>query len=118
MESIDPDIVGELLFRDITFSLTSMIQRFEPYGQENPLPKFISKRVKIVQATPIGSEKNHLRFLLEQDGVIHQAIQFKTEESYEPDTLADIIYTVNENHFRGNTTLQLMIDRIEPLLPS
>jgi len=116
MESVDPDIVGELLFRDITFSLTSMIQRFEPYGQENPLPKFISKRVKIVQATPIGSEKNHLRFLLEQDGVNHQAIQFKTEKSYEPDTVADIIYTVNENHFRGNTTLQLMIDRIEPLL--
>ena len=112
IETVDPDIVGELHFRDITFSLTSMIQRFEPYGQENPPPKFISKSVNIVQAIPIGSEKNHLRFLLEQDGVIHQAIQFKTEESYESDTFADIVYTVNENHFRGKTTLQLLIDKI------
>jgi hypothetical protein len=32
---------------------------------------------------------------------------------YAPGTVADIVYTVNENSFRGNVTLQLMIDDIK-----
>jgi len=112
IDTIDPEIVGELLFRDISFTLTRIIKQFEPYGQGNPVPKFISKNVCIRQVSPMGKKGNHLRFLLEQDGIIHHAVQFKTEKRYEVDTMVNIVYTVNENHFRGNTTLQLLIEEI------
>jgi single-stranded-DNA-specific exonuclease len=112
MDERDPDIVGALGFEMISFDLTKMMRRFEPYGQGNPVPKFISYGVRILQASPMGKEGNHLRFLLEHNGVTHQAVQFKTEEVYTPGTVADIVYTVNENHFRGNVTLQLMVEEI------
>jgi single-stranded-DNA-specific exonuclease len=41
-------------------------------------------------------------------------VQFKTEEVYAPGTVADIVYTLNENHFRGSVTLQLMVEEISP----
>ncbi len=112
VEESDPDIIGVLHFEAISFELTEMMKRFEPYGQGNPLPKFVSHSVRIVQASPMGKEGNHLRFLFEQEGITHQGVQFKTEALFAPGTLVDIVYTVNENHFRGNTTLQLMIEEV------
>ena len=106
------DIVGELAFQDITFDLTALIKRFEPYGQGNPQPKFITRNVEILQADPMGKGGNHLRFLFRHNGVIHQGVQFKTNRVYEQGMVADIVYTVNENHFRGNVTLQLMVEDI------
>jgi single-stranded-DNA-specific exonuclease len=114
MDESDPDIVGSLDFTAITFELTAMMKRFEPYGEGNPVPKFITHGVRILQASPMGKEGNHLRFLLEHNGTTHQGVQFKTEAVYAPGTVADIVYTVNENSFRGNVTLQLMIDDIKP----
>ena len=108
----DPDIVGILHFKDITFNLTALLKKFEPYGQGNPTPKFLTRNVQILQANKMGKEGNHLRFLFEQDGITHQGVQFKTEAVYEPGMRTDIVYTVSENHFRGNTTLQLMVEEI------
>jgi len=109
----DPDIIGKIAFKDITFDLTALIKKFEPYGQGNPQPKFMTCNVEILQAEPMGKEGNHIRFLFRHEGVIHQGVQFKTEKRYEPSQSVDLVYTVNENHFRGNVTLQLMVDDIK-----
>ncbi len=111
-EAIDPSIVGRLHFRDITFSLTALMRRYEPFGQGNPVPRFMTTNVRILQASKMGKEGNHLRFLFEHEGVTHQGVQFKTDADYENGIMVDIVYTVSENHFRGNTTLQLMVDEI------
>jgi single-stranded-DNA-specific exonuclease len=112
-ESMEDEIVGELAFHDISFELTALIRQFEPYGQGNPQPKFITKNVEILQADPMGKEGNHLRFLFRHAGVVHQGVQFKTDKVYATEQYADLVYTVNENHFRGNVTLQLMVEEIK-----
>ena len=43
-EEVDPDIVGILDFKEISFELTSLMKKFEPYGQGNPTPKVHFKR--------------------------------------------------------------------------
>jgi len=111
-EEVDPDIVGELHFSDISFDLTKLVKKYEPYGQGNPTPKFISKNVEILQADTMGKEGEHLRFSFAQEGIVMAGVQFKTREVYEVGSKADVIYTVNENHFRGNVTLQLMVEKI------
>ena len=111
-ETLDREIVGELHFSDISFELTKLIKKYEPYGQGNPIPKFISKNVEILQVDAMGKEGEHLRFSFGQEGIVMTGVQFKTREVYEVGSLVDVIYTVNENHFRGNVTLQLMVDKI------
>jgi len=108
----DPEIVGELQFKDISFDLTKLIKQYEPYGQGNPTPKFISKEVEILQADTMGKEGEHLRFSFAQEGIVMAGVQFKTREVYEVGSRVDVVYTVNENHFRGNVTLQLMVEKI------
>ena len=111
-ESVDPEIVGELHFSAISFELTKLLAQFEPYGQANPTPKFISKKVEILQANAMGKEGEHLRFSFVQEGIVMHGVQFKTRQTYEAGSTVDIIYTVKENHFRGNVTLQLMVEKI------
>ncbi len=111
-DEIDPDITGELHFHDISFALTKLVKKYEPYGQGNPIPKYISRRVEILQVDTMGKEGEHLRFSFLQEGIIMAGVQFKTREVYEVGSHVDVIFTVNENHFRGNVTLQLMVEKI------
>ncbi len=80
--------------------------------REISTPKFISTNVEILQADTMGKEGEHLRFSFVQDGIVMQGVKFKSKEVFEVGSKVDIIYTVNENHFRGKTTLQLMVDKV------
>jgi single-stranded-DNA-specific exonuclease len=111
-EVVDPEIIGDLHFSHISFDLTAIIKKYEPYGQGNTTPKFISTNVEILQADSMGKEGEHLRFSFAQDGIVMQGVKFKTKEVFEVGSKVDITYTVNENHFRGKTTLQLMVDKV------
>ena len=111
-EAVDLDIVGELSFKDISFDLTTLVKRYEPYGQANPTPKFISTNVEVLQSDTMGKEGEHLRFSFVQDGIVMQAVQFKAHDVYKVGSKIDVIYTVNENHFRGNVNLQLMVEKV------
>jgi len=109
---LDPEILGEIHFKDLDFNLTAMMRQYEPYGQANITPKFISKNVQILQVDTMGKEGEHLRFSFAQDAIVFKGVKFKSKEKFSPNSIVDITYTLNENHFRGNVTLQLMVDKI------
>ncbi len=111
-ENGDSQIIGELQFSLLSFELIALLKRFEPYGQGNQVPKFISKNVQLLDVQTMGKEGEHLRFSFEQDGIAMQGVQFKTDQKYEHGSTVSVVYSVNENHFRGNVTLQLMVDKI------
>jgi single-stranded-DNA-specific exonuclease len=111
-EVFDPEIVGNLHFSAISFDLTNIVKKYEPYGQGNSTPKFISTNVEILQADTMGKEGEHLRFSFAQEGIVMQGVKFKTREVFEIGSMVDITYTVNENRFRGKVTLQLLVDKV------
>ena len=111
-ETVDPDIVGNLHFSDISFDLTALVKKYEPYGQGNPTPKFISTNVEILQVDTMGKEGEHLRFSFVQDDIVMQGVKFKSKEVFKTGQKVTLIYTLNENHFRGNVNLQLMVDKV------
>lgn len=111
-QAVDPDIVGELPFSEISFELMTLMKKYEPYGHGNPVPKFITKNVEITQVDTMGKEGEHLRFSFMQEGILIPAVKFRSREKFSAGEKVDIIYTVNENHFRGNVTLQLMVEKL------
>ena len=112
----DPDIIGELELSDIDDELYYLIERFEPFGEANPKPKFISRGVEILNRKEMGSEGNHMSFDFSQNRVVLRGVKFKISESEKASlysgSRADIVYTISENIFNDNRTLQLMIDKI------
>jgi single-stranded-DNA-specific exonuclease len=103
-------IDGELELGDISNSYFNIINQMEPFGPENPKPVFCIRNLinlgcKIVK-------EDHVRFELGKAGFRINGIGFNMAELFktlnEPKEL-DIICTLDENNYRGNTSIQLRV---------
>jgi single-stranded-DNA-specific exonuclease len=103
----------ELRFADINHKFYRIITRMEPFGPDNPVPVFISRGVRDTGKSSLAKEK-HLRFSLQQNGVIMTGIGFNMGEKIglvRSGKLLDIVYTLDENEWNGVKSIQLkMID--------
>ncbi|MBN2824301.1 MAG: single-stranded-DNA-specific exonuclease RecJ [Campylobacterales bacterium] len=112
-ESImDETLIGSLDFDLIDFRLTKLLSQYEPYGHENSKPKFITQDVEVMHFDKIGKNQEHLRLIVAQNGISYRAIKFKTDITPVIGQKVTITYYVNENHFRGEVSIQLMVDEI------
>jgi len=111
-EIVDESLMGSLAFDMIDFRLTNLMRRYEPYGHENAKPKFITQDVEVVHFDRIGKNKEHLRLIVSHNGLSHAAIKFKSDISLVVGDRVSLTYHVNENHFRGEVSIQLMVDEI------
>ena len=100
-EIIDLDILGELSFSHINFELVNIMKQFEPYGQANSRPKFITSNVIIEDVSNMGKNSEHRRFSFSHYGKIKQGVLFKTKELFKIGQTVTIVYGINENHFNN-----------------
>lgn len=103
----------ELPISRIQWPLQELLQSFEPFGMGNPQPKFLSRRVEIVEMAAIGQQKNHLRLVVTQDHqVFRKMIGFRFGQWIEllrVGAKIDIVYTIEVNEWNGNRELQLKL---------
>ena len=107
----EESVLGELRFKEIDWELIDILERFAPYGQSNPMPKFAAFDVEVLDKRVVGEDKNHLLLTLEQDGRIFRAIKFKHTTPLEK-TVIDIIYYPVRNIFNNAQNIQLYITKI------
>jgi single-stranded-DNA-specific exonuclease len=82
----------------------------EPFGPDNMRPVFVSRGVEDTGHSHLVKEQ-HLKLVVRQNGVTLTGILFRgahllSEMQKGP---VDIVYTIIENEFRGNKTLQLQV---------
>ena len=112
---IDSAILGILPFSEISLELFEMIEKFEPFGEANPTPKFLSKNVEVLFVGSVGKNKEHKRYKLKQGNRIFWAIEFRSHSQIEVGSKVDIIYTLQKNEFNNEISINLYIEElIEP----
>lgn len=73
-------IDGHLTLKGASTKLAELLKRFSPYGQGNPLPRFVFENVRVVKADIVG--KDHVRCLLtDETGGRLLAIAFQSLHS-------------------------------------
>jgi single-stranded-DNA-specific exonuclease len=109
--AIDAELpLGHLRGDDIRW-----LQRFQPYGQGNPEPTFLSRGVSVVEARLLGNNGQHLRLKLKDGPVTWPAIAFDMgERAVEAGQRVDVVYSLASER-RGEDALEL---RIKDLVPS
>ncbi|HHF3830053.1 TPA: single-stranded-DNA-specific exonuclease RecJ [Haemophilus influenzae] len=110
---------GELNSNEFNLETAELIKSVGTWGQGFPEPCFDGE-FKILDQRAIGQNKNHLKMLLEpkQGGVLLDAIAFNIDTRLYPDLSikqARLAYKLEINEFRGNRSLQLLVDYIEPI---
>ena len=105
----------ELSFRDIGLKLAKDLELFEPYGNGNEEPLFISKNVKVddIKKMP-KNNKIHLRLELSQSAKKASAIIWNSSEDEVRKLLnanyIDIIYKLKVNRFANTEEARIYIE--------
>ena len=110
------EINAMIQFKQINPSLYKTISRMEPFGPENMKPVFWAKNVTNNGNSRILKDQ-HIKFELNQDGVYMTGIGFNMAEKFpliSSSTPFDIAFTIDQNTFKGNTNLQLIIIDVQP----
>ncbi len=96
------DWLGEDLFEEI--------KQLEPTGESNPEVKLLTRNLDIIQKRQVGKDKSHLKLVVSDGQVSFPAIGFGFGEicSRLPKKV-DLVYSFEENFYRGKRSLQLRI---------
>ena len=106
---------GEIETDWLSMEIAEKLERAGPWGQEFPEPLF-DGRFELMQFRAVGEK--HLKMLLSpigSPGFTVDAIAFNVETGLWPidDTCEiEIVYRMEVNEFRGNRSLQLVVERI------
>lgn len=107
----------ELELNAIRYSLYSRLKEFEPYGLGNPTPVFLTKDVQVSNPRLIGKNSNHLKFTVEGLDAIYfnapPSPELRRGVGGEVGIGEDIVYSLGENTWNGQTKLQLVVKDIK-----
>lgn len=115
------DIDAAIEFKDITSKFFRILKQFNPFGPENMKPVFCTNRVfDYGTSRLVGKGQEHLKMELIDASCenVMNGIAFRMSEfndclkALDP---LDICYTIEENNFNGNSSIQLLIKDIKNL---
>lgn len=106
---------GELAAQEMTMETAELIRGGGPWGQQFPEPSF-DGRFRLLQQRLVGSK--HLKMMLEpvDGGSMIDAIAFNIDVRRWPDASVqqvNLVYRLDINEFRGNRSVQLMVEHLE-----
>jgi len=121
--SIDVDAHLDLAELDGRF--WSVLRQFAPFGPSNSRPVFRSSDLRIVgRPRTVGRDGTHLKFSVcapNHPGVRHEIIGFNlgshlatVEQCTREGSALDILFSLDENEWRGTRSLQLQVRDVRP----
>lgn len=112
-----PEIVidAALPFQDAQISFLKIIERMEPFGPDNLKPVFVTKNVSDTGYSKIVKEQ-HLQLSFRDTNAVLKGICFKAAHLLEmvKSSPVDIVYTLDQNEFNGQVSVQLKLLDIRP----
>ncbi len=105
------NIDAEIRFSDINETFYKILTQMEPFGPENPQPVFLARGVINTGSSRIVKDL-HIRFVIRQGNFTMSGIGFNLASKYhivESGQPFDIVFTIDENEWQGNRTLQVKV---------
>ena len=103
---------AEINFSELSLNFLASYELLQPFGNSNPQPVFVSRGVELC-SPPYKMKNNHLRLSMRQGHDEKSAVFFGGGERDLPKPPWDIAFTIDRNTFRGNTSLQIVIQDVK-----
>ncbi len=93
----------------IDFELYQQLEGLQPWGIGNSPPVFWTPNVRVVEQRAIGKSQSHLKLTLQEANSNSQikALAWRWGEYCPLPEYLDIAYKLQENHWQGNTSIEL-----------
>lgn len=105
------ELDAEVKLKDLSLNFLESYKLLEPFGQKNPEPLFLCRRVTPRLPGRLMKEK-HLRIMLSQDGTSMEARWFNAPIGKLPPTPWDVAMRVQRGWFRGVEQWQLTLESV------
>lgn len=104
------DIDAEVILPGLAGDTFSIIQKMQPFGQGNPAPTFLSRKVEVIDCRTMGNGNEHLRLRVKQDNTVWDGVGFSLG-SYLSEIVSpiDIVYNLEVDRWGGQEKLRLNI---------
>jgi len=107
-------IESTIELEDITPKFFRILKQFEPFGPGNRMPVFKSDNLKVKgKPLELGDEKEHIKLNLTQNyKSVFSSIGFFLSSKFNSiknKSQLSVAYTIEENHWNGNSIIQLKI---------
>lgn len=98
----------------INWTIQEQFMRLEPMGQENPAPLLLCRGVRVREARPIGSQKQHMRLIVDAgpNTAVMDAVAFQQgawAKHLNEGSCVDLVFQVEANEWQGRKRLQLNV---------
>jgi single-stranded-DNA-specific exonuclease len=113
----DIQVECEIMPEEINFEMMGKMQLLEPFGAENPEPKFLIKNAKILEIKSVGKNAEHLQIPIQIGDKSFRTIAFRFGQhldKIDPKKLHDMVVNLETNIWNGNRRLQMRIVDIQP----
>jgi single-stranded-DNA-specific exonuclease len=108
---------AEVTLRDLDWELWRWHELLQPFGQANPQPLFLVRRVEAAGPPQVLKEK-HLALRLKQDGRFQRAIFFGGASEPLPEPPWDIAVRLSTDEYAGELRLQLQVEALRSAIDS
>lgn len=109
---------ARLTMSEVTPGFARELRVLEPYGHGNPKPVFVAEGVRLVGASCVGREADHLRFTADDGTGTVPAIAFRCEEidgRLVHEGEVGIVFEIEPDEYRGRDGVQLIVrDFVRP----
>jgi single-stranded-DNA-specific exonuclease len=111
------DVDGIISFDAMTWKFNNILKQMAPFGPDNQRPVFEARNVYVQNALALFKDR-HIRFLAAQQDnhTFFQVVGFDLAQYYDRVAQGDMFrmtFTLEENFFNGETSLQLRIKDIK-----
>ena len=115
-EQIKDEIITDagLDSSDLSLTFGYQLRQAGPWGQGFPEPLF-DDEFEVINSRIVG--ENHLKLVVQKDDVCVDAIFFRCPEELiaQPGDKIQLVYKLDINEFRGNETVQLLVEQLSIL---
>jgi single-stranded-DNA-specific exonuclease len=116
-QKLEPSVTidARISLSQASLELAQRLKALEPTGQSNEAPMFMTERLKVVDARPVGQEGKHLKLRLADGPVYMDAIAFRQGHWLQnmPGYI-DVAYRLEINEWNGYVKPQLNVQDIRP----
>lgn len=107
-------------FSELDLETVGQLDRLAPFGQENPVPRFLAHGVSIAQGRAVGAEKNHLSCTLSDGSYSLNCIMFHCgdiDSILACPSVVNAVFQLQIDEWRGRRSVKAVLSEIEPVAP-
>lgn len=102
---------------ELTLENVSQLEKLAPFGQENPVPKFLARDVMLTNCRAVGADKNHFSCALSDGRNTLQSIMFHCsdiEMLTHCGSVVNAAFELQIDEWRGRKTVKAMLKSLVP----